>query len=144
MESSQTLETVYQTGSVLCLRVNPLLTAWISTSKPFLVLALGVSENENGFVEAKQKGIHLKDRELEDLRNITESGQLVKSFESGHPQTLYLWDGHNITELIVSVHHMYGRRITIRQGYKSVYMGYRHFLALYKKLQELVYGSIVN
>jgi hypothetical protein len=144
MESSQTLETVYRVGSVLCFRVNLLLTAWISTSKPFLILALGVSENETGLAEAKQKGIHLKDRELEDLKKIMESGQLDKSFESGHPQTLYLWDGQNITELIVSVHPMYGRRITMRQGYKSVYMGYRHFLALYKKLQELVYGVIVN
>ena len=143
MEASRSLESVYKLGHTFCYKVNLLVTAWISTRVPSLSLGLGVSNDQAGMEECLEKGIYLKERELEDLKNIVESGQLEKTFELGCPKFLCLYDGKNTTELTLTLHPMYGRRINIRQGNRSIYVGYRHFMALYNELQNLVYGITV-
>jgi hypothetical protein len=143
MENIRSLESVYKLGGIVCLKVHLLVTAWISTHTPSLILGLGVMNDQAGMEQSKEKGVWLKERELTDLKNIVESGQLDQTFEPGSTKILCLFDGKRITELGMTVHHMYGRRINIRQGTSSVYLSYRNFMSLYKELQNLVFGITV-
>lgn len=140
MEDSRAPESAYKHGDIFCYKVNLLVTGWINNRDPSLILGLGVSNDDVGMEVAREKGIYLKARELEDLKNLVESGQFEKTFETGRSKTLCFWDGKNATELTMSLHPMYGRRINIRQGSSSIYVGYRHFMSFYKELQNLVYG----
>jgi hypothetical protein len=88
MEASRSLESVYKLGHTFCYKVNLLVTAWISTRVPSLSLGLGVSNDQAGMEACLEKGIYLKERELEDLKNIVESGHTSRKHTSRKPLDL--------------------------------------------------------
>jgi hypothetical protein len=142
------LELLYETDSgISCFKLNTLHTVWILEEPPSLILGTNVAGNAEGLAEAMYKGIWLNERELVDLRNHIEMGEIRKAqgnaVMTGRYQTLSLWDGRDTTEMTIMSSFHHGLRIRLRKADRLATLTHRIFYSLCEKLDDLLFTKLI-